>query len=167
MLCEKCNKNEAVIHYTEVREGRPRTRNLCADCARERGITEPLEQSIISLGAAIGSVIGSFLEAELEAGKAACPRCGLTLAEFRESGLLGCDSCYQAFAAVLQPMLAKLHGADQHFGKTPGGVPRPDGADNRRQAIAQRLREAVAGEEFELAAKLRDQLKQLEAGVPQ
>lgn len=37
MLCQICNKNEAVIHMTTLNDGKPEEIHICDQCARERG----------------------------------------------------------------------------------------------------------------------------------
>ncbi|MEM7627530.1 MAG: UvrB/UvrC motif-containing protein [Planctomycetota bacterium] len=92
-----------------------------------------------------------------------CEICGLTFAEFRESSLLGCPSCYQSFEQPLGPLLERAHeGGTHHIGK----VPRRAGVGEQRQMALQRLRrqldDAVLAEDYELAARLRDDVKQIE-----
>ena len=93
----------------------------------------------------------------------ACPRCGGSLQDFRESGRLGCPECYRAFETPLRDLLRRLHGSTQHLGERYAdhvGAPadsRIDTADLREQ-----LRLAVETENFELAAELRDRLRVLE-----
>ncbi|NLM06641.1 MAG: hypothetical protein GX219_06960 [Tissierellia bacterium] len=37
MLCQICNKNEAVIHMTTLNDGKPEEIHICEKCAKERG----------------------------------------------------------------------------------------------------------------------------------
>jgi protein-arginine kinase activator protein McsA len=53
----------------------------------------------------------------------ACPRCGLTFGQFRQSGLMGCPACYDAFEGPLGPLLQRAHeGGTHHSGKIPRGL---------------------------------------------
>jgi protein arginine kinase activator len=153
MICDHCHTNEAVIRFAEIRNGTMRVRNICDECAKATGIADQLERTIASLGEAVGGAMASLLRTG--AGAAECPGCGMTIDEFRRHGRLGCERCIEAFAAVLAPLLERTGDAGRH------------GADNRRQALEQRLREAVADEEYELAARLRDELKELTTAVGQ
>ena len=67
-----------------------------------------------------------------------------------------------AFEQELEPSLRRIHGNRQHVGKIPlrGG----EKVLWRRQieGLKQRLQEAVAREEYEEAAEIRDQIKNLE-----
>ena len=147
MICDNCHTNEAVIRFAEIRHGAMRVRNICDDCAKATGIADQLERTIETLGEAVGGAMASLLRTG--AGAIACPGCGMTLDQFRRHGHLGCERCVEAFAVVLAPLLEQTGG------------PAARGSDNRRQALEQRLREAVASEEYELAARLRDELKEL------
>ena len=118
---------------------------------------------------AVGAISGSVEEAaataseEADAAAAAivCERCGTSLSQFTKSGKLGCPNCYQAFREQLTPMLQQIHGRVQHAGRKP----LDDEAAQRRRAVYERLsrqlEQAVAMEDFETAAILRDQLRQL------
>lgn len=122
------------------------------------------------------------------AGINTCPTCGQTQQQFRQTGLLGCPHCYAAFEAQLGALLARAHdGGTHHVGKRParlGQVPNAEpptavvqpaagpakpkagtaaGLSARIQAMRQQLADAVAAEQYERAASLRDELKRLEA----
>jgi protein arginine kinase activator len=165
MLCDNCKKNESTIRYTEIRNGGSLTRNLCDDCARSAGLADPLEKTILSLGSAVTEAIKTFIEREREPARLACPACGLTAAEFRRTGRLGCPACGTVFAGMIAPVLRRLHcagpaAADQAVtaGPPPGEAP-----DGTRHGLEQRMARAVEREEYELAAVLRDQLRDLGA----
>jgi len=92
-----------------------------------------------------------------------CPVCGLTWAQFRKSGLMGCPHDYALFDAKLQPLLARAQeGATQHAGKVPVKMRQGEPV---RQVVTLRLRrelqKALDAENYEQAALLRDQLKKL------
>ena len=97
----------------------------------------------------------------------ACEHCGITWAEFRQSGLLGCAHDYTLFEKDLTPLLQRAHeGATHHVGKVPtrrGGTGVPDeAAGRRRPSSARNWPRAVEAEDYERAAKLRDQIRQAE-----
>ena len=91
-----------------------------------------------------------------------CPSCGLTYADFKKIGRLGCGECYNTFRKYLGPLLKRIHGSTQHTGKSPliAGKPRKKKID--LQALRIRLARAIEEEAFEEAAKIRDQIKELE-----
>jgi protein arginine kinase activator len=163
MLCDQCKSKEAVMHYTVVRDGKSEERHLCADCAAEKGLAGQLGAAISSLGCLLDDIIkeASGPNNELDT---ICQACGLKLSQFRQTGRLGCGRCYQTFAPQLRRILRQVHGNVRHLGKTKmpakgSSRQRPVGLENLRSQLA----EAVRGEEFELAATLRDRIRKLEA----
>ena len=90
-----------------------------------------------------------------------CPGCATSYASFQKSGMLGCAQCYQAFRKPLEGLLMRVHGNTQHAGRMPGG----SGSDVSIRMNIDRLREdlvkAIAAEEYEEAARLRDQVRAL------
>jgi protein arginine kinase activator len=163
MLCEKCNANEAAIHLTQIQDSEMTTRHLCEGCAESLGLSSgpavsaPLADFIAQMGKSIAS------ESVAQAGT--CPGCGLSLADFKRSGRLGCSTCYRTFDVSLRGLLRKLHGGTQHSGKV--YLP-PDPSETDRTArmvgLRRSLSRAVEAEDFERAAGLRDEIRRLESG---
>ena len=93
-----------------------------------------------------------------------CPQCGMSAAEFGESGQLGCAACYRVFKETLVPLFKQIHGNEFHRGKIP--VSDPSRQKARRELIDLRraLKKAVGQEAYEQAAKLRDRINELERG---
>lgn len=161
MKCDRCD-NEATVHEVTISKGKKLEKHLCESCALEDGIA--VQGSSVPLGL-LGSLAGASSSSETAASKATrCGQCGLTYAEFRQHGLLGCPDCYHAFEAQLVPLLERAQeGAAEHVGKTPK---RSVGALRRQREITvlrKRLADALAAEQYEQAARLRDELHQ--AGV--
>ena len=96
-----------------------------------------------------------------------CEHCGMTWAEFRQGGLLGCSHDYEVFEKDLTPLLQRAHeGATHHVGKVPTRRRRGGRVTMKRQIDVTKLRKelakAVELEDYERAAKLRDQIRQAE-----
>ncbi len=94
--------------------------------------------------------------------KKTCPVCGITFAEFRQAGRLGCGYDYVCFAEDLEPLLVNIHGSKIHRGKRPT---RSTGSADKQHEIIQLRREmteAIAKEEYERAGELRDRIQMLE-----
>jgi protein arginine kinase activator len=94
---------------------------------------------------------------------AACAFCGATPRDFRGTGRLGCAHCYDAMETSLRELLRRLHGSSRHVGRRyepPSAhvAHMPDSVHDLRD----RLERAVAAEQFELAAELRDRIRVLE-----
>lgn len=165
MKCDKCD-NPATVHLIEIVEGKKIEKHLCEKHAAEDGVTVKMSPTPIN------ELLEKFVlkhSGEMPATDQAaeCPDCGLTWEQFRKRGVLGCPGCYDAFEGALAPLLARAHeSADRHIGK----APRCAGADQSRQqrlmALRRELEKAVAGEEYEKAAALRDQVQQMEQREP-
>lgn len=164
--CQACQEREAVVHLTQVVGDQVTTVHLCGKCAAERGIASDTEATATPLGsflAALGPVPGGATEAAPDR----CPECGATLADIRASGRLGCATCWSTFAAPLRDLVRRLHGATRHVGEQyhdpadAAGTPERQVAHERIR-LREALREAIEAEAFEQAAKLRDQLRDLE-----
>ncbi len=95
-----------------------------------------------------------------------CPHCGYQFETFRQTGRLGCTRCYESFAQVLQPLIAGIHGNLAHVdeGPPPGPPVVPEPTD-RLSELKRKLKEAVQHENFEEAAKLRDEIHSLEGNL--
>jgi protein arginine kinase activator len=159
MTCQKC-RDEASIHLTETVAGRRREVHLCAPCARKAGLALPEEPPLLALDAIIqGLIVAHVGELVGALAQTTCPDCGLKFMGFRTGGRLGCPNDYEVFARGLLPLLLRAHGATRHVGKAPRRRP----ARGARLRLRARLREAVAREDYETAARLRDQLRHKDA----
>lgn len=166
MLCDVCKQAEATVHLTQIVNGEKRESHLCEACARsdtEAGWLEPVFSFNKFLGGLLDPETASGLGAGTARARVRCPNCGLTFADFKRLGHLGCSECYETFDQQLEPVLRRIHGGTAHTGK----VPAKAGTALRRRREMDRLRQelqaAVAKEEYERAAELRDRLRALEA----
>lgn len=160
MVCDHCANNEAVIHFTQIVDNQMNTFHLCEECATEKGLDPGSEGA--------GPVLGDIL-AKLQPGSPTSPRteacsfCGLTAEDFKKTGRLGCPHCYVVMESHLRRLLRRLHGGTQHVGKV--YLP-PDPTEAQRlerlNGLRRKLDHAVASEDFERAASIRDQIRDLE-----
>jgi protein arginine kinase activator len=162
MQCESCGNAEAIIQFTKVEDDQARVFHLCQSCASEQGLDVPETPVNAPLADFLAQIGKSMGEEAVAVGH--CPGCGLSPAQLRQLGRLGCAQCYTHFDAHLRGLLRRLHGGTRHAGKVPAS---PDAADVDRKARVQSLRRslqrAVDDEDFENAALLRDQIRRLEA----
>ena len=155
MICQRCN-NEASVHLTERVGGKRQELHLCMACARKAGLPLPESPPNLALDAVVQSLIVAHVgELVGELAELACPDCGIKFMEFRAGGRLGCPQDYRVFAAGLLPLIQRYHGATRHVGKTA----RPAAGAGDRLRLRTRLREAIAREDYEEAARLRDRLR--------
>jgi protein arginine kinase activator len=198
--CDRC-ESEATVHEVTIKAGKRHERHLCESCAKADGlpgqthapITQLLTQYITSQvqASGIGSAKGAAGGAPPPGTPSACPGCGHSHGQFRQTGLLGCPACYTAFEGQLSPLLARAHdGGTHHTGKAPmrlrgpqaqavpaahtaargvavkmGQPPAPDPAAVIA-GLRKQLAEAIAAEKYELAAAFRDKLRRLEHQPP-
>lgn len=161
MLCDICNKNPATVHLTEIVDNQMNELHLCEECARQK--SAQMEQKF-----GLSDLLTGMMEFEKHAKKdpeqeaLKCSNCGLTYPDFRKIGRLGCGDCYIAFKKYLGPLLKKIHGSSMHFGKAPIKTIKLSKKKNDMQDLRLRLQKAVESEAFEDAARLRDQIKELE-----
>ncbi len=165
MKCDLCDK-PATVHEVIVKGGVKKEVHLCQEHADEAGMPavsmpQPLNKMLTHFVIAQGQGAASKAKA---ARKLVCAGCGLTFARFRQDGTLGCPQCYTAFEKQLAPLIGRSQaGATHHSGKVPH---RGGGSIDREAQVRALLREldsAVAAEQFERAAEVRDRLKSLES----
>ncbi|HEV7302176.1 MAG TPA: UvrB/UvrC motif-containing protein [Tepidisphaeraceae bacterium] len=164
MKCDNCNKAAATVHLTEIKGGKKLEKHLCEQCAAQN------EGLPVKTHTPINELLTNFVLAhsglQKETGVGGCEHCGITWADFRQSGLLGCEHDYGVFEKDLTPLLQRAHeGATHHVGKVPArrgevGVPMKKSVDLTR--LRKDLSRAVEAEDYEKAAKLRDQIRQAE-----
>jgi protein arginine kinase activator len=155
MMCQRCH-NEATVHLTEPKSGQHLELHLCRACARKAGLALPESPPNLGLDAVVESlIVANVGELVGELAALACPDCGIKYMEFRAGGRLGCPRDYWVFSQGLTPLLLRFHGATRHVGKV---ARRCEGAMERLRT-RKRLREAIAREEYEDAARLRDLLR--------
>ncbi|MFH1039533.1 MAG: UvrB/UvrC motif-containing protein [PVC group bacterium] len=182
MICQNCQKQEVTVHFTEIIDGKVIELHLCEDCARQKGIALTPADAVSELISTLAA--GRETDADEDV---RCPCCGLTLKELRSGGRLGCGECYRTFSASLKPLMKNLHKGTSHTGKLPaaarknaagpkkrgraaapgkpssgasGGGERKRGEDALR--LQEEIRAAVADEDYEKAAQLRDRMKESE-----
>ncbi len=171
MLCESCHQNEASVHLTQIVDGKVAKFHLCESCAEKKGID--MHGQPIDLGGVLANLKEQLTQLKENTENlstptkaSVCPACGMTRKDILKKGRLGCDRCYEFFGAEMLPVVVSLQHSDQHLGKVPRQA-----SDRMKNSVEQaRLRreldQAVAGENYERAAQLRDQIKTLLAESP-
>ncbi len=158
--CDHCDA-KAVITEVVVKNGEKQEQRLCEKCAAEAGIAiqshAPVAQVLTLF------VVAQGITASRQSKQETCTGCGLQFSQFRKEHHLGCPDCYTAFEAELGPLIERAHeGGTHHIGKVPR---RSTGSGEQLRRIAslkKQLEQSVEAEQFEKAAKLRDQIRKLE-----
>ena len=161
MTCNVCGTNEATIHLTEIINGQMMEIHLCETCAQEKGTEFKTHFNVNDLLSGLSDLAKEVTGGELKvAGK--CPNCGLTYEEFGRTGRLGCPECYEAFNKLLLPLIKRVQASTQHVGKRPSRLAEPVRSAQDLRELHNRLQKSIQQEAFEEAARIRDQIRQLE-----
>ncbi len=161
MLCDICGKNPATVHLTEIIDDQMSELHLCEECARQKSAQMEQQFGLSDLLAGLAEFEKPTTK-ETESVGVKCTSCGLTYADFKRIGRLGCGECYNAFKKYLGPLLKRIHGSNQHVGKSPLKVGKVLKKKIDLQDLRYKLQKAIEVEAFEEAAKIRDQIKELE-----
>lgn len=166
--CQKCSK-PATYHITDIHRGKPREFHFCDEHARQH-LAPPEETPTPSVSElAAGLIKGSLAASGVDPSapeRPGCPICQLTFSEFRNSGRLGCPHDYEVFRDELMPLLENIHDETRHCGKVPRRAPLNSQRQTELIDLRNQLKRAVAAEDYETAAQLRDQIKSLEQESP-
>ncbi len=157
MKCEICGSGEGKIKYTQMINGEKIEFHICEACAKKKGFQT-----------AGGSEQGKAKEERKEQmEKEKCPVCGWQLSDIEKHGKLGCPQCYNSFRTYISKLVAEVHGESKHKGKAPV-------FDKRKLALKMKIREvrreletAIKKEEYQLAAQLRDKIRNLSSEMEQ
>lgn len=163
MKCEECHERNAEIVLTSVVDDDSVVVHVCRACAERRGLdiqalSEERSEAFMQQDA-------PGTDEEPEETELRCPSCGLTYAKFKERYRLGCADCYEAFRDRLTKLMRKVQGAQEHTGKRFVAADADNLDETQKPAswtvdlLKRRLAAAIEREEFEEAARLRDQIE--------
>lgn len=164
MLCDICGIKEATIHFKQVINNQANTIHLCEECAEEKGFGIPhlphLPQSFPDLLEFFSSIFKEEKGPILE--DIRCSGCGMGLSEFQKKGRLGCANCFFSFKHLLLSLLKQIHGFTVHVGRYPAGYKEIAEKEKRIEKLKTELKKAIAIENYEEAARIRDMIKAIE-----
>ncbi len=163
MLCEHCHQNPATVHFTQVLNGEKKEQYLCEECAQKLNVAHFGDLSFNTMLANLFAPAGAAARTETR-----CPVCGASYADFAEGGLLGCPGCYDTFRSRIEPILRRVHNAVTHQGKLPVRGGGDLSTQRRIEELRLQLTQLVMREDFEEAARVRDEIRALEekGGAP-
>jgi len=158
MFCESCQKKPATVHLTEIIGNKKHEVHLCEDCAKSKGA--------VKANVSIANLLSGIMESQLHLddlvmASVSCPICGISFAEFQREGRFGCCEDFEIFHEGLLPLLERIHGATQHYGKSPKLLTEDKSLEQDLHRLQRELSQAVGQEEYEEAAKIRDKIRNL------
>ena len=157
MLCCVCKEKQAKVHLTQIVGDKMQKVDLCEECAKQKGVNDPTGFSLADL--LLG--LGASQEMEQSSSDLKCPHCGFTHADFKKAGRLGCAECYETFKEGLEGLLKSMHKGTRHVGKVPHALQQSRDFAERLKSLQKKLDKAVADEDFEQAALMRDEMKMM------
>ncbi len=166
MLCSICQKNEAKVHLTQIVDDKMQKIDLCEECSKAKGVTDPAGFSLADLLLGLGTSQEAEARPAAKPGELTCPTCGLAQSDFKKSGRFGCPQCYVTFAEGLPVMLKTMHRGLRHAGKVPQAFRVKREPVDQIKLLSRRLEKAIESENFEEAAQLRDQIRALKQQAP-
>lgn len=164
MLCQECEKRPSTLHFTKIINGEKTEYHLCEVCASEKGELLPGTAN----GFSIHNLISGLLDYEPSHPKGEkisslrCETCGLTYAQFGKLGRFGCSECHKHFSYRLEPLLRRVHGNTEHVGKIPRRAGSQIKTKREIEQLKRKLQSLIEREEFEEAALIRDQIRNIE-----
>lgn len=163
MLCDSCGKRESILSYTKIHEDGIEEVHLCEVCA-EKKLREDFANNfemLPQLEEMIGNIfkLTSMLENADET--LSCSTCGWSFEKFQKTGQVGCEHCYETFAEEIINYLKMLHLSASHRGKMPENVDERIKNDRKIKDLQDDLSLLIQLEDYEGAAKVRDQIKEL------
>jgi protein arginine kinase activator len=179
VTCQLCSKRPATSHLTELDpdSGQRQELHICATCIQRLDLK--LENGPPPIAVILGMKPDDVSSAKIKVagtlnlptagkGEDRCPHCGLAFSEFGSGKLFGCAHDYTAFGEKVDTLLRNYHGTTHHAGRRPGSEPvaPQDPVSARRVQLDAALRQAVVSENYENAARLRDELKRLDEPAP-
>ena len=170
MQCDICGKKKATVHLTEIVDEQMSEMHLCEECARQKSTQMEQQFGLADLLAGLSQTAPATKETK--EGTVKCASCQLNYEDFRKFGRLGCSQCYISFKEHLSGLLRKIHGSNRHLGKTPYDVKAQEPMaiatpaalllSDSLEDLKKQLKNAIAAEDFEKAALLRDKIKSTE-----
>ena len=174
MICQVCKNNNATIHYKTNLNGKQTELYLCAECAKKHGITkkaafEPIDVIDGFFGKSTDDIFSGLFAGMMNDATpksvnepAVCKVCGMRFSDFLHGGKIGCSECYNAFSASLSSTIKRIHGNVEHCGKIPEGKKNEMSEKKKLESLRAKLTEAIEKQEYEMAAKYRDEIREIE-----
>lgn len=171
MKCQKCNKNEANTHYTQVINGKKTEWFMCSECAAQNEELNNFQFGFDNDFDSFDSFFSGFLSNPYQSigmpssKTDSCDMCHMTFNEFLKGGRLGCSACYDKFSNRLKSYLKQIHGSAKHTGKVPERAGEKLKNTRKLEKLEFELQSAVNTQNFERAAEIRDMIRDIKGEV--
>ena len=189
MLCQNCGKREANVKYTQIINGVKKQISVCSECAVKLGIDGPdFSDFSMSFNSFLGDFFNDYAQSSLlpsfESDVVKCKKCGMSYEDFIKTGMFGCSNCYETFSNPINSLVRNLHGTTKHIGRSPKKIgdaissdknknknskseevveteKKQNNIEKKKQDLQKELDKAIKEERYEDAAKIRDQIKEM------
>ena len=185
MFCQNCGKNEVNFRYTQIVNGVKKEMALCDKCAKKLGLYNDMDFNMpISMSSFLGNMLSdyedeTFLPSFSGIATSKCNNCKTDYDEFIETGLLGCENCYNVFSNKIDSLLKNIHGSNRHVGRISKFIENSNTLGDFKpvekkiktnkteraskiEELKEKLNKAIKEERYEDAAKIRDEIKKEE-----
>lgn len=154
MICDHCHERPATIVISNNVDDKTEKVYLCEICASEN-------EAYIAQNNPFQQFMGAVFEQKSTPTEKTiqCPNCGMSIEEFKKNSKIGCYTCYHTFDGYLNSIFKQIHGNTRHSGKRPGNLDKKIRLINEINSMQIELKQALAIEDYEQAAKLRDAIK--------
>ena len=161
MKCQSCGKNIANVKYYENINGKKQTLYFCEACANKMGISS--FSNITEIFSPIFTDIPKLNILE----NRQCRKCGYTLDEYLNTGMLGCENCYNTFENTIEELIYKINGKKRHIKIDKSNtnkliINNNDKIKDKISRLKEKIEKLVKEEKYEEAAIVRDEIKSLE-----
>lgn len=161
MICQHCQKHPATTHIKRTVNGKTTEMYVCSECAAKQGLDMFSGSAAMDVGNLFGGLFAAPSLRDPDE-RERCTSCQKSFREIVQSGIVGCPDCYIQFYERLQPSIQRIHGKTTHVGKI-AACGSPQIRKKRELAhLKEELTKALALQEYERCAQLRDQIKELE-----
>ncbi len=168
MLCQNCGKNEANTHIKQVINGDTAEMHLCSECANHLGYSDMFSGFDFGFSDFFGGLLNDVTSSRKLGDVKRCEKCGSSFNDIVREGRVGCAQCYETFYDRLKPSLQRIHGKANHSGKISRSTlekPAEKTPEEKIEALQLQMDEAVSKQDFEQAAKIRDEIKTLKGEI--
>ncbi|MDO5718697.1 MAG: UvrB/UvrC motif-containing protein [Tissierellia bacterium] len=166
MKCEKCGKPATIEIIITIGEKNEHL-NLCFECYSE--IVNSNAEKITDgefkfFDDVLSDLLSSVIVEEdnlTDYNDTVCPRCGYGIGDIVNSGKFGCDSCFSTFYDKVLQILQSTQGSQNHMGNHPQRYDEVEKILSEIQENKNELEDSVLKEDYEKAAKIRDEIQRL------